>query len=166
MPDLIMGIDPGSRRTGWGVISNQEGKMKALGFGVIDLPEPLSLEKRLAQLTTELTEIIKKFQPRIMAVEKIFLGKNPDSAFKLGHARGVALAVAGTQGLRVREYATRHIKKMLTGSGGATKEQVQFMIFHSLGVRTVQLDATDALAVAVCAGREFEVMEIFERGQM
>ncbi len=98
---------------------------------------------------------------RKCSVEKIFLGRNADSAFKLGHARGVALSLAGQHQLEVGEYATRHVKKMLTGSGAATKEQVQFMIEQLLQTKVKELDATDALALAVCHARKAEVAMMF-----
>lgn len=117
----------------------------------------------MARLLAELREIIQQWRPEVMAVEKVFLGKNADSAFKLGHARGVALALAGAHELALAEYATRHVKKMLTGSGAATKEQVQLLVQSILNIRATQLDATDALAVAICHGRESEVNEMLKR---
>src|SRR5690348_558114 len=122
---VIIGIDPGSLRTGWGVvsISSRHSAPHCLGFGVIHLSDKLPFEKRMAKILTDLTVILDTHKPDVMAVEKVFLGKNADSAFKLGHARGVALALAGQHKLNLAEYATRHVKKMLTGSGAATKEQ-------------------------------------------
>lgn len=156
---LILGIDPGSRFTGWGVIdtnslANDTASVACRDFGVIVLNENTAFEKRLSRIFSELNRVIATYQPTEMAVEKVFFGRNADSAFKLGHARGVALAVAGEHNLILAEYATRHVKKMLTGSGAATKEQVQFMVSHILKVKVESLDATDALALAVCHSRE------------
>ncbi|MCB0351628.1 MAG: crossover junction endodeoxyribonuclease RuvC, partial [Bdellovibrionales bacterium] len=114
---VILGIDPGSIKTGWGIIENHRGKLRCAGFGVIYLQEKNGFAGRLGQLGSELQKIIVQYKPAMMSVEKIFLGKNADSAFKLGHARGVALGLAGQNNLAVGEYATRHVKKMLTGTG-------------------------------------------------
>jgi crossover junction endodeoxyribonuclease RuvC len=165
---IIIGIDPGSIRTGWGVVttapSGKSGSdVKCLGFGVIELPERQPLAVRLGKLHQELEVLVQKFKPTAMSIEKIFMAKNADSAFKLGHARGVAMAIAGVHGLDVAEYATRSAKKMLTGSGGANKEQVQFLIQHMLGIRTQSLDATDALCLAVAHARELEVSQAMAR---
>lgn len=158
---MIIGIDPGSIKTGWGIIESIRGNLKCVGFGVIYLPEKSSLATRLGVLATQLNEVIERFNPTAMSVEKIFLAKNADSAFKLGHARGVALALAGQRQLEMGEYATRHVKKMLTGTGSATKEQVQFMIGQMFRVQVNELDATDALALAVCHARKAEVEAMF-----
>ncbi|OFZ19940.1 MAG: crossover junction endodeoxyribonuclease RuvC [Bdellovibrionales bacterium RBG_16_40_8] len=160
---VIIGIDPGSLRTGWGVIDVRNAKYSCLGFGVIELMAEVTFAKRLAKLSKDLSRIIEEYQPKAMSVEKVFLGRNADSAFKLGHARGVAMAQAGVHHIYLAEYATRYVKKILTGSGAATKEQVQFMIRQMLGVVTDKLDATDALALAVCHGSNCEVREIFAR---
>lgn len=167
---LVLGIDPGSRFTGWGIIETDDlnaelSKGACRDFGVIVLNEKLSFERRMALLFVELNRIITTFLPSEMAVEKVFFGRNADSAFKLGHARGVVLAAAGVHKMVLAEYATRHVKKMLTGSGAASKEQVQCMILHILKVQTDNLDATDALALAVCHGRERETNLAIQRQQ-
>ncbi len=154
---IFMGIDPGSRRTGWGVVSIEQSLIRPLGFGVIDVDREPLFARRLAQISENLRFVIADYKPQVVVVERVFLGRSADSAFKLGHARGLALAAAGEAALPVAEYATRHVKKVLTGTGAASKEQVQFMIQKLLGIRTDQLDATDALALAVCYAREHEV---------
>jgi len=162
---IILGIDPGSRFTGWGVLELlAHGELKCLGQGVFELPERRPLAERLALLDSQLDQIVREYAPHFFSVEKVFLGKNPDSAFKLGHARGVVLAVAGRHRISVCEYATRSAKKMITGSGAASKEQVQFVIENLLRIRESSLDATDALALAVCHARELEVRMRFEAG--
>lgn len=113
---IIIGIDPGSIRTGWGVVttapsSKTASDVKCLGFGVIELPERQPLAVRLGKLHQELEVVVQKFKPTAMSIEKIFMAKNADSAFKLGHARGVAMAIAGLYSLDVAEYATRSAKK-------------------------------------------------------
>ncbi len=166
---IILGIDPGSRFTGWGVVNSQALQSSSsvtracLGHGVIVLGEKQPLAERLSLLMHELQLIIEKFKPSEMSVEKVFLGRNADSAFKLGHARGVVLAMAGRNRLHLAEYATRFAKKMLTGSGAATKEQVHFVVTNLLRVQTTKLDATDALALAVCHSREREVAQVLRQ---
>lgn len=167
---LILGIDPGSRRTGWGIVDSEKAESSSstkacLGFGVIDLTEDLPLSDRLGVLLESLQQIILQYRPHEMSVEKVFLAKNADSAFKLGHARGVAMAIAGQHKLAVGEYATRHVKKMLTGSGAASKEQVQFIVQHALNIKTDKLDATDALALALCHSRERVVLQTLKAAQ-
>ena len=159
----ILGIDPGSIKTGWGVVDTQNSLDSA--SGVIYLEGESTFAARLARLQTELQKVIETYKPSSVAIERVFLGKSADSAFKLGHARGVAMAAAGQQHLKVYEYATRHVKKVLTGSGAATKEQVQFVVESLLNKKVRELDASDALAVALCHGRELEV-EIMINKQM
>ena len=160
---VIIGIDPGSLRSGWGVVSTHKSQVECLGSGVISVGEGFPLERRLAHLSRELKKILEEFSPQCMVVEKVFFGKNADSAFKLGHARGVCLAAAGLHGLDLAEYATRYVKKALTGNGAASKEQVQFLVQHILRVQTPQLDASDALAMALCHARVLEVDGLFKQ---
>lgn len=146
---VIIGIDPGSRVTGYGVIRSVDQSLEGIACGVIDLGETESLALRLNRLAQSLRTLFEKHRPQAVAIEKIFLGKNADSAFKLGHARGVCLQIAGEFHAEVFEYATRSVKKAVTGSGGAEKEQVRVVIENLLKLRCPELDASDALAVAV-----------------
>ncbi len=164
MSFTIMGIDPGSKFTGWGVIATAEAQsqFELRGQGVIALGEGL-FHERLGLLLQRYEDLITIYRPDCVAIEKVFLAKNADSAFKLGHARGVIVAVAARLGIPVYEYATRHAKKMLTGNGAATKEQVQFLIENMFSFRADKLDATDAMALAVCHAREIEIAATFRR---
>lgn len=146
---IIIGIDPGTRVTGYGVIRADGDHLVGLECGVIALNEKDSLPRRLAELSKRLKEIFDQFQPDEVVVEQIFLAKNADSAFKLGHARGVCLQAAGLFGAQVFEYATRSVKKAVTGSGAAEKEHVKLVVENLLGLRSDFLDASDALALAV-----------------
>lgn len=137
-----------------------------LGYGVLAVGETETLPKRLGRLLAAFRETLEQYRPECLAVEKVFMAKNADSAFKLGHARGVILALAGALGLPVHEYATRHVKKMLTGSGAADKEQVQWVIERMFSLRTESLDATDALALAVCHAREADSARILEQAKL
>jgi crossover junction endodeoxyribonuclease RuvC len=149
---LILGIDPGSRVTGFGLlkVDMSSGQVRHLSHGVIVLPEAKPLWQRLSVLSENLQSLFEKYRPGIVAVEKIFLGKNADSAFKLGHARGVVLAVAAAQKAEVFEYATRVVKKGVTGRGSASKEEVAFLVQRLLSLKKIEtLDASDALALAL-----------------
>jgi crossover junction endodeoxyribonuclease RuvC len=156
----ILGIDPGSQVTGFGLIKvTADGSMKHLTHGVIAPPSSLEFYDRLAILNEEIEVLIEKMKPDIVVVERIFLGKNADSAFKLGHVRGVAVAAALKAGCKLMEYAARAVKKGVTGNGSASKEQVQVILYAALGLRgtPAKLDASDALALAFYHARNAEV---------
>ncbi len=168
---VILGVDPGSRYAGWGVISqpganSNTGEPVYLGHGVLILGETDPLPQRLGRLLAAFRDIVEQYRPECLAVEQVFMAKNADSAFKLGHARGVILAIAGSFGLPVFEYATRHVKKALTGNGAASKEQIQWVIEQLFSLRTESLDATDALALAVCHAREVETARILNSAKL
>jgi crossover junction endodeoxyribonuclease RuvC len=147
---IILGIDPGSRITGYGVIKQVGGKFEYLGSGCIRLQGD-ELAPRLQQIFNGVSEIINQFQPTDFAIEQVFMAKNPDSALKLGQARGVAIVAATNNNLPVAEYSARQIKQAVVGKGSADKTQVQHMVTHLLKLSaTPQADAADALAVALC----------------
>jgi crossover junction endodeoxyribonuclease RuvC len=145
----ILGIDPGSRKTGFGIIELEGKQIKhvingRLMVGDGDFPD------RLKQIFEGLTDLIQRYQPHMMAVEKVFLHKNADSALKLGQARGAAICAAVSQHLTVHEYSATQIKKAVVGNGHARKEQVQYMMSVILNLPEVPLeDAADALACAL-----------------
>ena len=147
---IIMGLDPGSHKTGFGVIEVGEG-VRVMDYGVMDLSRRLSFPERLARLQIAIREVLAQYKPTSVAVEKIFFGKNADSAFKLGHTRGVCLVEVAQSGRALREYAARTVKKRVTGHGGASKDHVQCVVRKVLGLReTLREDASDALALALC----------------
>ncbi len=147
---IIIGIDPGSRVTGYGVVNSDRSGVKHVDNGHIALGTGL-IEARLTILFNKLTSIIDRFNPTIMAVEKVFVGKNAQSALKLGQARGVTLTLAGINQLNVFEYSATQVKKAIVGRGHADKNQIQHMVKVLLGLSEVpQTDAADALAVAIC----------------
>jgi len=145
----ILGIDPGSRKTGFGIIELDGRNIKhvingRLMVGDGDFPD------RLKQIFEGLTEIILRYQPDMMVIEKVFLHKNADSALKLGQARGAAICAGVSQNLSVHEYTATQIKKAVVGNGHAQKEQVQYMMSLILTLPEVPVeDAADALACAV-----------------
>ena len=146
---IILGIDPGSRVTGYGVLNYQSGKPAYLGSGCIRVNG--ELDNRLNQIFTGVSAIIQEFSPAMFAIEQVFMAKNPDSALKLGQARGAAIVAATQAQLPVAEYSARQIKQAVVGRGSAEKSQVQHMITHLLELNaTPQSDAADALAVAMC----------------
>ena len=153
----ILGIDPGSSATGYGVVEQQEGRLRHVAHGVLRPRTGDALPLRLAVLGHGLAEVIARFQPDLACVERVFVAASPRSALVLGHARGVALAAAAQGGLPVSEYAAREIKLAVAGSGTAGKRQVQAMVRRLLGLaRAPAEDAADALAAAIChaqAGR-------------
>lgn len=137
-----------------------------LACGVIAPPAKLVFNERLAILAEEIDSLLERLKPQVTVIEKVFLGKNVDSAFKLGHVRGIAIASALRRESQVTEYAARAVKKGITGSGGATKEQVQLTIFAALKIKgQVKEDASDALALAYFHAMKSEVRSNFERSR-
>ena len=147
---LILGVDPGSRKTGFGIINVAGGQHDYVTSGVIRLPDA-SLPERLKVIFDGLTEIIEQYCPQQVAVEQVFMAKNAGSALKLGQARGAAIVACVTQGLDVAEYSARQIKQAVVGTGAANKEQVQHMVKTLLRLPGMpQEDAADALGAAIC----------------
>lgn len=151
---IILGIDPGTRIAGYGVIeSNDSGnKIEVIEYGEIHMSDKVSLSLRLKTLYEKLSAVIERTVPDECAVESAFYHKNVQSTLKIGHARGVALLAAAQKQIPVSEYSPREIKKAITGSGAASKEQVQFMICSILKIKKTPkfFDSSDALAAAIC----------------
>ena len=157
---IILGIDPGSRFLGFAVLEvsstqprsilgSHQLDMKAIEYGVLKFNAEENLSQRLLEIGEGVRDLMKSYKPDQMSLEKIFLGKNADSAFKLGHARGVVVYEALKSNVEVFEYATRVVKKGITGNGGAEKEHVRLVIQNLLKLPPVKsLDASDALAMA------------------
>ncbi|MCX7628744.1 MAG: crossover junction endodeoxyribonuclease RuvC [Geminicoccaceae bacterium] len=147
----VLGLDPGLRVTGWGVVEARAGRLRFVDCGIVrsSLDDPLPA--RLAALYDALAAVIATYAPERAAVEETVVNSNPASSLKLGQARGVVLLAAARAGLEVAEYAARTIKRAVTGTGAASKDQVAAMVQHLLaGAREAPPDATDALAVAIC----------------
>ena len=150
--NIILGIDPGSRLTGYGVVRQQGSQFHYVASGCIRLGSD-DFPERLLRIFNGISEIIAQTQPTIFAIEQVFMARNPDSALKLGQARGAAIVAAKHAGLEVYEYSARQVKQAVVGSGAADKAQVQHMIRHLLKLSaSPQADAADALAVALCHG--------------
>jgi len=147
----ILGVDPGLRATGWGVIEAAGSRLSFVGCGSIETDAAASLAERLAAIHRLLTGLIEREGPHEAAVEETFINRDPQSALKLGQARGVALATLALTGLPVAEYAANLIKKTVVGVGHAEKRQVAMMVRMLLPASTASTpDAADALAVAIC----------------
>ena len=149
---IILGIDPGSRLTGYGVIRQTGGKFEYVASGCIRMTLD-EIPERLKQIFDGVSQIIEQTQPQVFAIEQVFMARNPDSALKLGQARGAAIVAAKVAGLDVYEYSARQVKQSVVGTGAAAKEQVQHMVRSLLKLpANPQADAADALAVALCHG--------------
>jgi crossover junction endodeoxyribonuclease RuvC len=161
----ILGVDPGSIVTGWGLVGGSPSRPEWLASDVIRLAAPAALADRLSRLHHELTEIVERLQPTAAAVEAPYQGVNARSAFQLVQARGVVLAVLAGAGLDVGEYSPATVKKAVTGNGRASKGQVQSMVRHLLRRPAMRgaLDVTDALAVALCHQTAQRHLGILER---
>lgn len=159
MRKVILGLDPGTQYTGYGAVEVDGERIRHLGHGVIRLTSACGLAGRLQVMAKELQVVFEHFLPTDTVVERIFLGKNADSAFKLGHARGVCLLMAAQSGSQVSEYAARFVKKTVAGHGGASKEHVRMVVLSLLQINsTVRIDATDALSLALCHQQQLEYL--------
>jgi len=149
-PVRILGIDPGSRITGWGVVEHAGSRSRCIDHGRIHLDKG-ELPTRLLRIFTEIGEVVRQYAPQESAIEEVFVNRNVASALILGQARGAAICALAAAGLTVAEYAPSQIKSAVVGSGRAEKQQVQHMIRILLNLpETAPTDASDALAVALC----------------
>lgn len=152
MPDLILGIDPGSRNTGYSILTEENGKLVALRCDVIKLAHLENHSDRLQYIFDKVSDIIKSFNPTSCAVETPVYGVDPLAMLKLGRAQAAAILAITNNGISVSEYYPKEVKKSITGNGNASKEQVAFMLrkMVTLPEEKLSKDATDALAVAWC----------------
>jgi crossover junction endodeoxyribonuclease RuvC len=148
---LVLGLDPGLRHTGWGVVEALGNRLRFVAAGVVDTDASDDLAVRLVALHAGLVKVVAQHSPTVAAVEETVVNKNAASSLKLGHARGVIMFTAAAAGLSVTEYPAKTVKRAVVGTGAAEKEQVAAMIRILLpGAGVYRADATDALAVAVC----------------
>lgn len=149
---IILGIDPGSHVTGFGLIRAKGSQIEALEYGCIKTNSKDLPSKRYSQIYEGLQKVLQKLRPDQAAIESLFYCRNVSSAIKLGEARGVALLTLGNHGVPVHEYAPRKVKQAVVGFGGAQKTQVQNMVVKLLGLKETPKpeDVTDALAIAIC----------------
>ncbi|MCB5255386.1 MAG: crossover junction endodeoxyribonuclease RuvC [Candidatus Cloacimonadaceae bacterium] len=147
---MILGIDPGSRYCGYGLIEYKKSKVLAAGCDLVDLTRQPTLGQRLCQLYESIVELCQEYKPDYAAIETMFFQKHIKSIFILGHARGVILLALAQQGIPIVEYSPREVKKAVVGTGNATKAQVRYMIhqLYPLSEKKLRDDAYDALAIA------------------
>jgi crossover junction endodeoxyribonuclease RuvC len=148
---VIMGVDPGSRKTGYGIVSFEGNRCQCLEYGAIQ-PADLPFNERLRLIHAGLEKLLARFTPDVVVVEEVFHASNPKSALILGHTRGVVLLAAAQAGSSLAEYTALQIKKSVVGYGKADKSQVQMMVKRLLNLKDLPkpLDASDALAMALC----------------
>lgn len=147
---IILGIDPGSRITGYGVIREEKRRLYYIDSGCIRTSDTV-LSQRLLEIFNGICQLMDTYSPDEVAIEEVFMHQNPNSALKLGHARGVAIVAAASHRVSVSEYSARAVKKALVGYGAAEKEQVKRMVVDLLMLnKAPQADASDALAIAIC----------------
>lgn len=163
---VVLGIDPGSRRTGFGVIEVTGATLRYIASGIIRLPEKTALPERLGIIFQGVSEVISTYCPQQMAVEEVFFARDPRAALRLGQARGAAV-VAGVMGeLEIAEYSARTVKQAVVGTGAANKEQIQHMVMRLLKLPAAPAeDAADALAVAICHAHSAGQVSVQGRGK-
>jgi len=149
---IILGIDPGTAITGWGIIKDGKKEMKVIAYGCIETSKNKTDVQRLKETAQDLKSIIKEYQPDEMAIEELFFFKNLKTAIKVAQSRGVLMFVTASQKIPVSEYTPLQIKQALTGYGRADKKQMQWMVKEVLKLKEIPQpdDAADALAVAIC----------------
>lgn len=149
---IILGVDPGTINTGYGVVKQFNNKISLIDSGIIKIPAALTMGKKLELIYDSLNVIIRKYLPDEFAIETAFYGKNVQSAMKIGYARGVSLLAASHNNIPANEYSPREVKKAVVGTGAASKEQVGFMVTTLLNLKKneMKFDESDALAVALC----------------
>jgi len=156
---IILGIDPGSRCTGFGIIDNQPNQITYLHSGYFKIQGD-NLPQKLGSIYQHIDDLIRQFQPQHMSIEQVFMHRNADSALKLGQARGAAICAGQLAGLVIAEYAPREIKKAVVGTGAATKDQVQHMVKRLLSLRDpLQADESDGLAIAICHAQFYAMQQ-------
>ncbi|MDP3704710.1 MAG: crossover junction endodeoxyribonuclease RuvC [Legionellaceae bacterium] len=160
---LILGIDPGSRVTGYGLIREHNRQLHYVDSGCIRTSEG-EFSSRLLQIFNGICDLMEQFNPSEVAIEQVFMHKNPNSALKLGHARGVAMVACASHRVKVSEYSAREVKQSVVGYGAAEKEQVKQMVVHLLMLsNSPQNDAADALAIAICHSHMRSGLATFRR---
>ena len=163
----LLGIDPGSRRLGWGIVDAEGSRMQHVAHGVIAPPTSWALPARLVMIFEQLEDLIARWQPGASAIEQVFSAQGPRSALILGHARGAALIALQRGGLEIGEYSPTEIKLAVAGHGRASKQQLAAMVARLLGVDLsgVAHDATDALAIAICHAHGRKRERLVERAR-
>lgn len=160
----ILGIDPGTATTGFGLIEETQTGLLTLEYGIISTPAKMPMDKRLVILYDRLNELILKYHPESCAVERLFFRRNVTTAISVGQARGVILLSLSKNNIPIAEYTPMEIKLAVAGYGGAEKKQVQFMVQSILELKNLPKpdDAADALAIAICHLHSKRIMDLYE----
>jgi crossover junction endodeoxyribonuclease RuvC len=158
---IVLGIDPGTARTGYGIVAREGGRLQVVDFGCFETVPDRPLEARLMLIHEAITLLIEEHRPEALGVERVFFNRNAQTAFAVGQARGVVLLAAAQHGLPIHEFGPHEVKMAVTGYGRASKAQVQRMVQALLGLADLPRpdDAADALAVAVCAAHERRTLQ-------
>lgn len=161
---IILGIDPGIAKVGWGIIKDEFGKQKVLDYGCFETSSKIDLDERLAKIYDFIVELIKKFTPEILAIEQLYFAANSKTALIVGQARGVILLAASKSNLPTASYTPLQVKQALTGYGRADKNQIQSMVGSILHLpkKVVQDDTADALAIAITHAFSYKLHKIFD----
>ena len=163
---IVLGIDPGTRHLGWGVVDAQGARVKHVAHGVIHAVSEVGLSDRLVKIDDELARVIEQYAPVEAAVESIFFSRDPQAAAKLGHARGVVLLRIAKAGVAFAEYAPAHIKRAIVGGGMADKRQVALVVKAVLALaEPPPSDAADALAIAITHARASRIPQLIRRAR-
>ena len=159
---LILGVDPGIVKTGYGLISINNNTITLIDYGVISPNSKDTIPSRLLSIYSDVEELINNFKPNVFSIEDVFYSKNFKSAMLLGQARAVAILCAEKYSIPIFEYSAKKVKQSLTGNGNANKQQVQFMVKANLNMRQMPepIDASDALAVAICHYHQVKLINI------
>lgn len=160
---IILGVDPGLNITGYGLVNYQPRRTQFIAGGAVKVPRKASFSDKLVYLNQQLGDVVRAYRPDVAVFEETYSNRNPRTSLLLGHARGALIVAAGSLDVPVAEYAARFIKKALTGNGGATKEQVRFMVMNLLKLQELpaEMDVSDALAAALthCHQLKFKAMQ-------
>ncbi len=161
---VILGIDPGIGKVGWGIIKDESGKQKALGYGCFETLSKMGLDERLAKIYDFILKLIEKFTPEVLAIEQLYFAANSKTALTVGQARGVILLAASKSDLPTASYTPLQVKQALTGYGQASKHQIQSMVGSILHLpkKVVQDDTADALAIAITHAFSYKMRKISE----
>ena len=158
----IIGIDPGLIQTGYGIINVKDNQTMLVDYGIIKPSIKDNLANRLLTIYNDVSNIISRYNPKILAIEEVFYGKNVKSAMRLGQARGASMVAAASKGISIYEYSARKVKQSITGNGNAHKSQVQYMIAKEFNISNdnLPLDASDALGIALCHINQIKIDEL------
>jgi crossover junction endodeoxyribonuclease RuvC len=154
---IVLGIDPGTARTGYGLVERTGSSLRSIDYGCLETPSDWALPQRLLSIHQAVEDLITTHRPELVGVERLFFNKNVQTAFAVGQARGAVLLTAAQHGLPVYEYGPHEVKMAVTGYGRAQKDQVQRMVQAVLGLAELPRpdDAADALAVAICLAHAY-----------